>query len=183
MNKKRHWGMLLSILLLLTVVAGGTLAYVVAKTGMVENQFEKVQVSCEVLAEDNEVKLRNTSDVEAYIRAAIVVNWMDEDGNLLGVAPVKTTAGNSGHYAYDLNETVWEKDAETGFYYYVEKVAARVGTTDALLSNITITKPEGFEDYELSIEVLAEAIQADGVTADGTKTAYQDAWGVTPLED
>ncbi|MBR2037590.1 MAG: hypothetical protein IKK03_04965 [Lachnospiraceae bacterium] len=185
MNRKKQWSLLLSIVLLLTAVAGGTLAFIAVKTASVQNQFESAYVSCQVnVNDDNSIDVTNTSNVDAYIRAAIVVNWVDENGNVRGIAPVE---GEGKDYTLVINNTTWEKDTATGFYYYINKVApyneSNNDTTDNLINDIseTLTPPSG---YTLSVEVIAEAIQADGVKIndDGTTTpAYQDAWGIEIL--
>ena len=161
------------------------LKFIAVKTASVENQFESAYVTCRVMIGDevnnaNAIMVQNTSNVDAYIRASIVVNWMDEDGNVRGIAPVKAIDENGGDYAFTINHTAWEQDANTGFYYYKTEVKPN-DTTAELLSNITVNgnKPDG---YELSVEVIAEAIQADGVTDDTQTPAGQDAW-FNPLSD
>lgn len=178
MNRKKQWSLLLSIVLLLTAVAGGTLAFIAVKTASVQNQFESAYVSCQVnVNDDNSIDVTNTSNVDAYIRAAIVVNWMDSAGNVLGTAPVE---GASKDYTLYINTETWEKDEATEFYYYTGRVGTSESTTNLIndISENASNRPTG---YTLSIEVIAEAIQADGVTdVDGTP-AYQDAWGVDIL--
>ena len=184
MKRKKQWSFLLSIVLLLTAVIGGTLAYMVVKTMSVENQFQSAQVSCEVLMEKADktdvIKVQNTSNVHAYIRAAIIVNWVDRAGNVLGTAPVKAIDEKGGDYAWLSVEGAWVQDTNTGFYYYTSAVEPGE-ITSPLISNISVTATPPSDDYSLSIEVIAEAIQADGVTDDGGTPAYQDAWGITPL--
>ncbi len=181
MNRKKYLGFLFCIMLLLTAAVGGTLAFVAVKTLSVKNQFESAYVTCKVVVgEDNNadaIKVQNTSNVDAYIRAAIVVNWMDSAGNVLGTAPVE---GASKDYTLYINTETWEKDEATGFYYYTGRVGTSESTTSLIndISENTSNRPTG---YTLSIEVIAEAIQADGVTdVDGTP-AYQDAWGIDIL--
>lgn len=182
MNRKKYLGFLLSIMLLLTAAVGGTLAFVTVKTLSVKNQFESAYVTCKVVVgEDNNadaIKVQNTSNVDAYIRAAIVVNWMDSDGNVRGIAPTDS------EYTLGINTTSWKRDSATGFYYYINSENKKLppnGTTYNLINSIMVTTQTPPSGYTLSIEVIAEAIQADGVTdVDGTP-AYQDAWGIDIL--
>ncbi len=196
MNRKKYLGFLLSSVLLLTAAVGGTLAFVAVKTLSVENQFESAYVTCEVIVgEDNNadaIKVKNTSNVDAYIRAAIVVNWMDSAGNVLGTAPVESTDGINGDYTLSVNtktdtgNVVWIKDEKTGFYYYAyndEKVQPGEYTKHLITYPAVVLTKNVPDGYTLSIEVIAEAIQADGVTDDDGKPAYQDAWGITPLSN
>lgn len=193
MNRNRRYIFLLSILLLLTAAVGGTLAFLSVETLSVQNQFESAYVTCEVVVGEIDttnvfqpvnsgngdvIKIKNTGNVDAYIRTAIVVNWMDSAGNVLGTAPVETTSEKNGDYAFTVNTVKWNQDTSTGFYYYIDRVAAG-DTTQVLLNNITVNKPKGYDNYELSVEVIAEAIQADGTTDDTEIPAYQDAWGIS----
>ena len=196
MKRKKHLVLLFSIVLLLTAVAGGTLAFIAVKTASVQNQFESAYVTCQVnVNDDNSIDLMNTGNVDAYIRAAIIVNWMDSEGNVLGAAPKEAVDENGGDYSLVINNTTWQKDDTTGFYYYKARVGASE-STDNLIDYIYETTDNRPSSYTLSIEVIAEAIQADGVTdADGTPAvqdawfnplteeakAILNAWGITPL--
>ena len=154
----------LSLMLIILVLAAsvGTLAFMIARTAAVENSFTPAQVSCEV---NDDLTITNTSDVEAYIRAMVVVNWMDRDGNVSGTVPVYEITTNSG----------WTRDTNTGIYYYNspvhpeavdEKLAEIVAPADV---DCKEAAPDG---YTLTIEVIAEAIQAEGMGAINA----QDAW-------
>lgn len=167
---------LLSLFLILSLAAGGTLAYIVAKTDNVDNQFEPSYVTCQVNAYgDGTFDVTNTGDVNAYIRAAIVVNWMDEQGHVRGIAPA------AGDFTLNVNAAAWRQDTNTKYYYYQAPVIPD-GTTETLVTSFAIaenvTAPNG---YSLSVEVVAEAIQADGDTDDGAVPAYQDAWDIPSI--
>ena len=114
--------------------------------------------------------MTNTGNVDAYIRAAVVVNWMDERGNVRGLAPV------ASEYVLKINSTDWQLDPDTGYYYYKASVSPS-GTTKDLVVSATAagTAPDG---YHLSVEVVAEAIQAAGVTDNSGVPAYRDAWDI-----
>ena len=113
-----------------------------------------------------DVKVKNTGTIDAYIRATYVINWLDQDGNI--------AASDPEGYGYTLNETAddkWVKGSD-GYFYYTSPVAPGASTAGSLLT-CTVTSPENPE-YTLSVEILAEAIQS---TPD---KAVQEAWGVTP---
>lgn len=179
LRKRRHTKQrtaLLSIFLILSLVVGGTLAYLVAKTDHVQNQFEPAFVTCQVNNNnDNTFDVTNTGNVDAYIRAAIVVNWMDENENVRGIAP------SSSDYTLSVNTTDWWQDTSTGYYYYKYSVIP-TGITQKLITSYRlaegVTAPNG---YELSVEVVAEAIQADGDTDNGNVPAYKDAWSIDSI--
>lgn len=151
----------LSLVLLLGVAGGTTLAYVIAEGGTVENSFTPAEVKCSV---DDDYVVTNDGNVDAYIRAAVVINWENTDGDVSGIAPVEDT-----DYELDLGKD-WEKIGE--FYYY-KKVVPFEGTAEKTTPVVTVTPltdaPEGFA---LVAEILAEAIQAEGM---GATSAY-GAW-------
>lgn len=169
----------LSIIMLLFLAVGGTLAYIVVSSNDVKNQFTPAQVSCEVVVNGTDMNVKNTSDVNAYLRAAIVVNWVvaagENEGNVRGIAPVKGV-----DYNLVINSTnsadgsaKWFENGD--YYYYKNAVASNTLAATPLIDDITLLA-EAPEDYELSIEVVAEAIQADGTNSDGI-SPLQLHWG------
>lgn len=175
-RKRNHktLALVLSIALVLALAAGGTVAYVVSRSGSVENKFEPVYVTSRVNVTEDKIDVTNTGDVDAYIRAAIVVNWMDASGNVRGASPVADT-----DYKLSVNTDNWYQDLTTGFYYYELPVASMANTDDLVTAiDVLVTPPAG---YELVVEVVAEAIQAEGTITDaeGTRKAVADAWHIT----
>ena len=164
-KKKKAFSLLLSIALILTLAVGGTLAYIITTSAMVNNQFGAGHVSASV---NDNGQVTNNGNVDAYIRAAVVVNWMDEDGNVYGIKPSYSISVNEG----------WAEIG--GFYYYTAAVPA-AGTTNNDPVTVSVMGNAPSNDYKLSIEIVAEAIQADGDTDSGNIPAYQDAWGISAI--
>lgn len=169
---KRSLVLVVSVLVLLLAVVGGTLAWLTVQDGAITNTFSPSHVTCEVDENLNDttksdVKIKNTSDIPAYIRAYIVVTWKDSEGNVYGQKPVIGT-----DYTMAMAQNTGWVTGNGGYYYYTSPVA--VGdTTDVLISScaqVGGTNPDG---YALSVEIIAEAIQS---TPD---TAVTSAWGVT----
>lgn len=184
-----------SVMLLLLVAVGTTIAYIFTETEPVENTFNPSKVSCAVVENGYEpvsgeiqnisdiksnVQIKNTGDTDAYIRVAVVVNWMDEAGTKVwATKPVEGT-DYSITYATDSG---WLKGAD-GFWYYTSPVAVD-DITEVLISDCHLldmaTIPEGFY---LSVEIVASALQStpeyvvtdqwssgvDSVGTDGTLT-------------
>lgn len=153
-------------------VVGGTVAYLVTKTTPVVNTFEPGYVKCVINEDFNDgdtvkenVTVTNTGNVDAFIRAAIIVTWKDSAGNIAATVPVKDT-----DYSMELNETNWKKQ---GDYYYYNSSVESMGTTENLIKSCTVLNPNG--DYNLSVEILADAIQSTPATA------VIEAWGVNPV--
>lgn len=155
--------LLLSIVLILGLSIGGTVAYIATNSGAVKNEFIPAQVSCEVQQSDSNFSVRNTSNISVYIRATYTVNWMDEDGNVSGTKP---------SYTPTINTDDWSVESD-GFYYYNSKVDSG-NNTSALITGFT-TSESG--EYSLTVEVVAEAIQAEGMGAENA----QDAWSKAAL--
>lgn len=155
----------LLVLLVLSIAGGATLAALMIRSGEVKNNFTPGEVSCSV---DETFKVTNTGNVPAYIRSAVVVNWMDGEGNIRAIAPVE-----GRDYKLEI-QTGWQKHGM--YYYYTDAVAAKATAAQPVCKVTQLTPLPGFD---LVTEVVAEAIQSQGdKDSDGTP-AYQDAWGVT----
>lgn len=170
MNKKQLT-LLISLILIITVAAGGTLAYLVAKTSPVTNTFTPAEVTCQVNETfDNKVKkdvsVENTGDTDAFIRAALVITWKDAAGNVAPQTPVANT-----DYTISLNNgDKWI--AGTDGYYYFKNSVSPEQNTDVLIKNCE-PKGEGLNGYTLHVEIIAEAVQSEPATA------VMSAWPVS----
>ena len=159
--------LLIAIILLISTAVGSTVAFLATKTEPVENSFEYANVSCKVTqncdTDGSIVQVKNTGTISAYIRAAVVANWIDVDGNIAASVPEG--------YSYDLtcSSGSWAQGKD-GFFYYLLPVAPGASTEGNLLT-CTVTCPETPE-YTLSAEVLAEAIQSTPASV------VNEAWNV-----
>ena len=173
---------LVALLVLLCCTVAGTLAYLVDKTPEVKNTFEPAKVTTAVDEKfdgttKSEVKIKNTGNIPAYIRAAVIINWADANGNVYGGGtPVASTDdGKSGDYTISFNTTDWK--LIDGYWYCKTTTASKASTEPLIIScakTSTANVPDG---YDLQVTILADGIQADGVASNG-KTPMQDAWGV-----
>ena len=205
-NMKKTEILAVSICMVLTAVVTGSLAYLKSETLPVENTFELVEVPNEVheTIEENvkkDVGIVNTSVSEpAYIRATVVATWVKTDaegktkGEVFGEMPAECKCGKNCSETdcekgcgYNItwflddpsvetdNDNKWVKGAD-GYYYYKGKVEAGK-QTDILFTDCKVCPcahiPEG---YQLSIEIMAQSIQADGKADDG-RTPVELAWG------
>ncbi len=158
---KRAVALLISLALLATAVVGTTVAFIFASSGPVNNTFTPARVDCAVTVSNDGYSVTNTGDTAAYIRVAVLVNWKTADGQFYAQAPTfeVKTGGD------------WIKGAD-GYYYYIKSLAPASETTNGdpvpaeSTTSLTITvTPSELAGYELSIEVVASAIQttADAV--------------------
>lgn len=157
--------LLLSMILLIVIAVGTTVAFLVARTEPMKSTFEYAKVSCEVTGSKENVQIKNTGNTAAYIRATYVVTWRDAYGKVAVSVP--------GGYSYTLTENLsnnWKKGTD-GYFYYTSPVAPGNSTLDSL-PTCNVTYPDNPE-YTLSVEILAEAIQSEPAEA------VQQAWGAT----
>lgn len=172
-SHKRFAVVLVSLVLLCMMAIGTTLAYLVAEDKPVMNLFNPSEVTSKVNeesfdgSEKKNVTIQNTGDISAFIRADIVVTWMDKDGNVLYEVPELDE-----DYTIQLNTTDWVE--KNGFYYYKHEVKAGDSTSNLINS---ATAKTGNGEFFVSIEILSSAIQSIGVDAKGNKP-IELAWGV-----
>lgn len=158
-----------SLVLLMTMMVGGTLAYLTIQTTPVVNQFTPSQVSCSVKEDfdgttKTNVNVTNNSDISAYIRVKLVSYRVNDAGQHIG--------GTAALPTFTLG-TNWVKYGE--YYYYTKPVAANGSPATNLTDSMTLTGSYNDADGgKQVIEVMAEAIQS--VPA----SAVVSAWGVDP---
>lgn len=167
MNKMA--AMALAIVMVVLAAAGVTLAVISQQSGTVQNTFSAATSDItidEVVKGDvkQSVTVHNDGTSPVYVRVAVVINCLDEKGNIIpGQAP-----------GFALNDDDWTELGD-GYYYYKGILASGKSTADLLKAPFNLTGKNG-ENYQM--DVLAQAIQAGGTTSDGVP-AVQDAWGAT----
>ena len=161
--------MVLSIVLLLGVAIGGTIAWLSTKTTPVTNTFTPAKVTCKV--EENfdentgvktEVNVTNTGNIAVYIRVKLVTYRTNDAGQHIG--------GKA-----DLPEFTLGKDwvEHGGYYYYTLPVAPGQQPDTNLAKKMTLkTSYRDADGGKQALDVMAEAIQS------APEKAVADAWGV-----
>lgn len=151
-------------LVMLGATIGATIAYLQAQTSGVVNTFKpgKVEISIEETF-DQQVKEHvtiknpgppvNDKTVPSYIRAAIVVNWADAHGNILGQKP------GENDYAMSINTADWTKGSD-GYYYYNKGAVNPGASTSDLIINAEQLEAAPVDGYYLSIDILASGVQS-----------------------
>ena len=169
--KKKPILTLAMMVLLLTVAVGGTIAYLVTSTDQVQNQFTPGKVTSQVKEEWTEngtekknVTISNTGNVDAYIRAAIVVTWKDSAGKTMPEVPRVGT-----DYTISTGSD-WEQSGD--YYYYNKKVAPGASTTNLINSCIATGNGNYTDERKLCVEVIGSAIQAEGMGATRAQEAF-----------
>lgn len=170
----KQFAVLACVAVLLMGFVGSSLAWLMDSTTEVENKFIPGDVTPGVTEDfdgsvKSDVQIKNTGNVDAYIRAKLVFTWQNEAGEVLGVAPTDRD------YAIFWEMEGWKKGSD-GYYYYTTPVAPE-GSTGVLATDIKQIASSPAEGYTLHVEVLAESIQAE---PSGENGAAHKAWGVNP---
>lgn len=168
-QKRKDLLLAVSLMLLIGVAVGGTVAWLVASTTPVENTFQPSTVTCEVQETfsgnvKSDVKVKNTGDTSAYIRVRLITYRQNEDEQTIGGAAPMDPALVPGDN--------WKLHTD-GYYYYTLPVAAGAVTADALIASYTLRAYTDADGGSQVLEILAEAIQGAPASAAG------EAWGVT----
>ena len=190
MNKKKGITLLFAFCFLTLVSVGFTIAYIATNTDSITNTFTPAHVNVNVIETvtnsstdvgiKENVKIQNSGDIAAYIRAAVVVTWQDVNGKIHAQKPTACTVSGCSHtdcgkdYAIQYGTNGWLKGGK--FYYWTTPVSAG-NSTGVLISSCKPIKT-GPDGYSLSVEIFTSAIQAEGQNA-SEKLAVEDAWGVT----
>lgn len=161
--------MVASLVLLFTFVIGGTLAWLADTTEPVVNVFEPVEVKTEIQetvnnTEKTDIYFTNPGEIPVYIRATVAVYWTK--GNDVVAKP------SDGSVTFSALGAGWIQKGD--IYYYnepVEEAGSGTNATSVLFESIKAVVPEG---YAVKIDIHAEAIQAEPITA------VQQAWGFVP---
>lgn len=169
MRKTKTILVLAMVVLVLACAVGGTIAFLIDTTGAVTNTFTPAKVTCaveETFANNtkSDVKIKNTGNTDAWIRATVVANWVVGSGDSAKVvAPWTDSIGNP---------TGWTK---SGDYYYYEQIVAPNDETGQLISSYNAPN-NGPEGAHLEMTIVCQAVQSNlGSTAQDAfaAAAYQ----------
>ena len=172
-RRSKKTGMLfLSLLLVIGMVVGGTVAWLSTKSAPITNTFLPSHVSCSVTEEFNgttksNVNVTNTGDIDAFIRVKLVTYRVnDKEQHIGGTAEIPDFKPGAG----------WVKNGD--YYYYTKPVAPDEQPETSLIDSITLTgsydDADDADGGKQVIEVMAEAIQSTPAKA------VTEAWGVDP---
>ena len=160
----RKTALILSLCLIFALAVGTTFALLKANTEPVTNTFTAAKSGTDIVekldgSQKTSIAVKNTGTAVSYVRVKLVMNWVDESGNV-SAEPVNITPSITDNWF-----------EQGGIYYYKMPVAANGGETTNLLKD-PITQPNAPEGYHLEVTVLAESIQA------APSKAVTESWGV-----
>lgn len=166
----RAAALILAAALLLSLVIGGTLAYLLDQDTPITNIFTPSHVGGDITEEfdgkvKQHVKVQNTGDIDAYIRVCLVSYRVNAAGERIGgTASVPAFTPGSG----------WVHHTD-GYYYYTKPVQPNAFTAE-LIDQVTLVEYSDADGGRQVLEILAEAIQSVPARAVG------EAWGVAITE-
>lgn len=165
---------LAAVFLLGTAATGSSLAFLVDQAGKLTNTFQPSEVTGEIEEkfdgyEKKDVLIKNTGDIPAYVRVALVPNWVDASNNIADEVEQED-------YAIDLalKSSGWFEGSD-GYYYYSHPVDPNASTPVLVNSCKPLVSKTDVAGNELHFElhVIASLIQAE------PDEAVTKAWGVT----
>ena len=159
---------LITTLAVSLVLCGTVIAYMFRQTEYKNNEFTPANVSCEVLEtvtnnEKTSIQIKNTGNIDAYLRVRLVSYWVDAEGNIVVKPSPELSVALAEGWITGSNNT----------YYYKSPVTPGMATPNLLKDGASISLEQDENGYLQVIEVFAEAIQSK------PEKAVTNAWKVT----
>ena len=167
----RKTALILSLCLIFALAVGTTFALLKASTAPVENTFtaakSDIKIDEDVTGgQKKSIIVQNTGTAVSYVRVKLVMNWVDDNGNV-SATPVNITPS--------ITDDWFEQG---GIYYYKMPVAPDGKTENLLKADSPITEPaDKPAGCHLEVMVLAESIQA------APSKAVEGAWTAVKVVD
>lgn len=152
------------VCILACAAVSGSLAWLISAPGPVVNEFTPGVVTIQVDEKfdgstKSDVSIKNTGNVPAYIRVALVPAWVDDEGNI-AAKPASLELNDDCNIAWGKDGNGYEDDwfiGSDGFYYC--KTFINPGESTPILIKSCTVKGEGHE-YDFELQVIASAVQS-----------------------
>lgn len=146
------------VCILACAAVSGSLAWLISTPGPVVNEFTPGEVTIQVDETFNgttkqNVRIKNTGNVPAYIRVALVPAWVDDEGN---IAAKPAYLDDCNITRGDDFDQFWFKG--TDGFYYCKTVIEPEGSTPILIKSCTVNG--GGHEYDFELQVIASAVQS-----------------------
>ena len=149
------------VCILACAAVSGSLAWLISTPEPVVNEFTPGEVT--ILVDEtfngttkSDVRIKNTGNVPAYIRVALIPAWVDDEGNIAAkpasLGDCNITWGKVGN-GY---EDDWFIGSD-GFYY-CKTVIEPDGSTPILIKSCTVK--DGEHKYDFELQIIASAVQS-----------------------
>lgn len=164
---------LVVLVLLVTLTATGVFASLIDSTSRITYTLKPAAVK---LAIGKDYTVSNRGDIPVLVRAKLIVNWVDKDGNpVMNPNGGAFTVKGNENWTHLVEKSGNRKDVTDGYWYY-NGILEKGAVAAALLDEVAVEeKPSNAS--RLEVKLLAEAIQAEGENAEGVPAAI-DAWNV-----
>lgn len=190
----RGIALFVAFVLIFSCIGGYTVAYLQMKAEKdVRNDFRLAEVAvseCYTEREDgatdgkNDVYFKNVGTVSAYIRVAVIANWVNKENSKEIYGGKQPTRGTD----YRIDDTTgsadsaWFKIEQNGvIYYYHKSPVSPNGKTEILFDIYELTGAQPpTTDYKFDANFAVQAVQAvgEGPDEDGNDTKVVIlAWG------
>ena len=154
------------VCILACAAVSGSLAWLISTPEQVVNSFTPGVVTIEVDETfDDEhttkqnVSIKNTGNVPAYIRVALVPAWVDDEGNI-AAKPASLELNDDCNIAWGKDGSGYEADWFIGSdgFYYCKTVIEPGASTPILIKSCTVKGEE--HEYDFELQVIASAVQS-----------------------
>lgn len=153
------------VCILACAAVSGSLAWLTSTPGPVVNEFIPGEVTIQVDEKfdgstKSNVRIKNTGNVPAYIRVALVPAWVDDEGNIAAKPASLKQLDNDCNIAWGKDGNGYENDWFIGSdgFYYCKTIIEPDESTPILIKSCTV-KGEGHE-YDFELQVIASAVQS-----------------------
>ncbi len=149
------------VCILACAAVSGSLAWLISAPGPVVNEFIPGEVTIQVDEKfdgstKSDVRIKNTGNVPAYIRVALVPAWVDDEGNIAA----KPASLDDCTITWGKDGNGYEDDWFIGSdgFYYCKTVIEPDGSTPILIKSCTVKGEE--HEYDFELQVIASAVQS-----------------------
>ncbi len=147
------------VCILACAAVSGSLAWLISAPGPVVNEFTPGEVTIQVDETFNgttksDVRIKNTGNVPAYIRVALVPAWVDDEGNI-AAKPASLKLDCDITWGDDFNQFWFEG---TDGFYYCKTFINPGDSTHILIKSCTVKGEE--HEYDFELQVIASAVQS-----------------------
>ena len=149
------------VCILACAAVSGSLAWLISTPGPVVNEFIPGEVTIQVDekfdgSSKSDVRIKNTGNVPAYIRVALVPAWADDEGNVAA----KPASLDNCNITWGNNGNGYEDDWFIGSdgFYYCKTVIEPGKSTPILIKSCTVK--DGEHKYDFELQIIASAVQS-----------------------
>lgn len=166
-------GVLVSTILILTLLAGSSMAWFTGNPSGIENQFNIGTVKVKIIekftskpsytvgvCQKKQIKVKSLGTKNAYVRVRLIPEWSDPN---LSVSNVQ------------INFSQTNKWIKVGDYYYFPYYLKEKQETSVLVESVTFTSlGSEYHGETFTLKVVTEGVQI-------SNDAWKNIWGLTTL--